>query len=757
MNRPLTIALAGNPNCGKTSIFNAMTGSRQKVGNYPGVTVDKIEGRARFHRHDIRIIDLPGTYSLTAYSEDEVVARNFILDEQPDVIVNIVDASNLERHLYLTTQLLELEVPMVLALNMVDVARSRGYHFDVERLALLLGVEIIETIGHRREGTDRLLAAATRAARDAENRLARLRRPNYGTEVEPHIRQLARQIAARTNLPRARWFALKLIEGDELAPQRMNALTDEPLNELLAEAARLRSHIETVCGDLPEIILADRRYGYISGACAEAVRHPTATPHTLSDQLDHVLAHPIWGLPIFAAAMYALFQLTFLVGNPLVDLLDGLIHNHLAGWLVSLWPAGSAPLLRSLVLDGIVGGVGAVLVFVPLIVLLFLGVALLEDTGYMARAAFVMDRLMHRIGLHGKSFVPMLIGFGCTVPAILATRTLENRRDRLTTILVVPLMSCGARLPIYMLIIPAFFGPAWQGPIYWSIYVIGIVLAVAMARLFRSTLFRGQAAPFVMELPPYRLPTLRGLGLHVLERTWMYVRKAGTIILLASVILWAVTTFPRQEDHTALRDEFLAEVESRASVASPAWADAMRSYYDATLAPQSLSAREPAVELAPPPAPSDTGDTGERIDERLQQYRRLQQRRELEYSIAGRIGRGLEPVLRTMGFDWKIGTAMVAAFAAKEIFVSQLGIVYAVSDGENQADELTAQLRADYTPLVGFCICLFMLITMPCVATFAVTVREAGGWRWGLGMLGYLTVLAWLVTTAVYQLGQAMG
>jgi ferrous iron transport protein B len=740
----ITIALAGNPNCGKSTLFNAITGSRQKVGNYPGVTVEKKEGFARHEGAELHIVDLPGTYSLTAYSLDEVVARNFIIEQQPDVVIDILDAGRLESHLYLATQLLELSVPVVLALNKSDLAAADGCVVDAAKLSRLLGVPVVSTVALRRQGMEALLTKAVGAARNRDEALRTLRHPNYGPEVEEHVRQLAERVETRAGRHRRpRWYAVKLLEGDAQSIARLRVLGEESgspqageaLEEILDQSERLRRHIETVCGDPAEIILADRRYGYISGACAEAVSHPreaVEVRHAVSDRIDRVVTHRFLGLPIFAVAMYLVFQLTFLLGNPLVDLLDSLIHEHLAAAVASWWAPASDSLLKSLVVDGVLGGVGAVIVFIPLIVLLFLGVALLEDTGYMARAAFVMDRWMHRIGLHGKSFIPMLIGFGCSVPAVMATRTLESRRDRLTTILILPLMSCGARLPIYLLILPAFFANTvlirlgWfditlHAVLVFSLYGIGIGIAIGMAKLLRATLFRGETTPFVMELPPFRLPTLRGLGLHMWERTWMYIRKAGTIILAGSVILWAITTFPRK---TGFSRDYDVEIAAREN------------------SEENNAERQVASD----------------VEREVQKLRAAKRAEELEHTVAGRIGRGIEPVMKTMGFDGKIGTALIGAFAAKEIFVSQLGIVYSLGDQVDETSEsLRTKLQQAYSPLVGFCICLFCLISLPCIATFAVTVRETGSWGWGLFQVGYLTAVAWGLTAAVYQIGVRLG
>lgn len=712
--KKLTIALAGNPNSGKTCVFNAMTGGREKVGNYPGVTVDLKEGFTECDGLGLRIIDLPGTYSLTAHSIDEIVARNFIIDENPDVVINVVDSSNLERNLYLSTQLLELGVPIVIALNMSDVAKSRGTRINIPKLSKLLGVPMVSTVASKSAGVEQLLRTAVSTARNHAAAIADLRAPNYGAEVEMHVRELAAIAEDIESLrSRPRWYATKLLENDEKTIERLGKIANDGsgnLDKMLASAKKLRSHIEELCGDPTEIILADRRYGYISGACTETVRQTVEARHTLSDRIDKIVTNKLLGLPIFAVMMYLVFQVTFLLGNPAVDWLDTLINENLIGFISANWPGDGV--LRDLVLHGIIAGVGAVLVFLPLIVLLFLGVAVLEDTGYMARAAFIMDGVMHKFGLHGKSFIPMLIGFGCTVPGVMAARTLDNRRDRITTILVLPLMSCGARMPIYMLILAAFFPEKFHTPVLWCIYVTGIVLAIFCAKILRLTVLRGEAAPFAMELPPYRLPTFKGLFVHIGERAWSYVRKAGTIILAASIVLWVITSYPKS-----------SEIE------------------------KNFQTQTAAANVEYKNAP-------ERLETRLDEIKTAASSQELQYTMAGRVGHFIEPILKPMGFDWRIGTALIGATAAKEVFVTQLGIVFSVGEADEESATLQEKLQANYSPLVGFCIMLYCLISMPCLATFAVTVREAGGWRWGFLMLTYLTLLAWIVTTLVYQVGR---
>lgn len=733
MEKWITVAFAGNPNSGKTTLFNALTGARQHVGNYPGVTVERKEGVLSHRGVKLKIVDLPGTYSLTAYTEEERVARNFIIEEKPDVVVDIIDSSNLERNLYLAVQLMELNVPLVLAFNMSDSAAERGYEYDLEKFSQYTGARIVQTVGHKGTGVEELLDAILSAAVPKEEQQADTgetleddlfvcgvcggirglpkTRPAlcYGRELEEEIAKVEAVLPAEKSLQgryETRWLAVKLLEGDK------ELLAQAASQELKSQLEKSSGHIEKVLGESPEIAIAGQRYGFISGICQEAVRSSIEVRHTVSDRIDAVVTNRLLGIPIFLGLMYLVFQLTFTLGTPPMEWIEAGF-----GWLGDmagvLLPEES--LLKSLLVDGIIGGVGGVVIFLPNILLLFLAIAILEDSGYMARAAFIMDRLMHKIGLHGKSFIPMLIGFGCSVPAIMATRTLENRRDRLVTMLVVPLMSCGARLPIYALIIPAFFPQAWHAPMLWILYVTGILVAVVSAKVLRGTLFKGESVPFVMELPPYRVPTLKGTLIHMWERGSLYLKKAGTVILGISILLWAMTTFPQLSGDASAK----------------------------------FTAERQAVEAA--------SVADEEKEERMAEIDNRESEVALRYSAAGRIGSSLEPVLKPMGFDWKIGTALIGAFAAKEVFVAQLGIVYSVGEADEESDSLREKLRENYSPLVAFCIMLFCLISAPCMATIAVTRRESGSWKWALFQLGGLTVLAYLLTFVVYQAGSFWG
>jgi len=683
--KKITVAMAGNPNSGKTSIFNMLTGAHQHVGNYPGVTVEKKEGRCKYKGYEITVVDLPGTYSLSAYSIEELVARNFIIDEKPDVVVDIVDSSNIERNLYLASQLIEVDAPLVLAFNMSDIARRRGLVFDIEQLSRLLEAAIVPTVGNKGKGKTELLDAIVATAE--QGRPKRAHKVNYGQEIEEELGKIETVVADKENLSQRynpRWLAIKLLETDGDITSKVQS------KEVLDTVGASADHIKSIFGDEPEIIMADRRYGFISGACQETIKSTVELRHSTSDTIDAIVTNRLLGLPIFLILMYLVFQLTFSAGAYPMGWLE-----RFFGWaahtITGLWPAGSENWLKSLLTDGVIGGVGGVIVFLPNILLLFLAIAILEDSGYMARAAFIMDNTMHKIGLHGKSFIPMLIGFGCSLPAIMGTRILENRRNRLTTIMVIPLMSCGARLTIYALIIPAFFGENWRGPMLWLIYLIGIVLAVTCAKVLRVTVFRGETTPFVMELPPYRVPTLKSVCIHMWQRGWMYLRKAGTIILALSILLWAAMRYPR---------------------------------------------------------PGADGLPGLNPEQARQ--------KQLEHSVIGRIGRVIEPALKPLGFDWKIGTALIGATAAKEVFVSQLAIVYAVGSTDEQSQSLREKLQDNYTPLTGFCIMLFCLISTPCVATVAMTRQETHSWLWALFQFGSLTALAYIITLVVYQVGSAL-
>lgn len=696
----LRVALAGNPNSGKTSLYNALTGARQHVGNFPGVTVEKRVGSFSRNGRRFEVLDLPGTYSLTSYSPEERVAQDELLEGKHQVVVVVVDSTTLKRSLVLLAQVMQLGAKPVLCLNMSDEAHAAGQRIDLDLMQSLLGIPVVETAAHRGTGVDRLVAAieAAAAAPASSPRLV------LGERLERAIEAVRDALTGTEIAPSLHgWVATKLLVEDPTFCKLVEAAPHG--RAALAEAARQRGKIVAETKIDITLFVAERYFGFVDGLLRETVKSaPRADARALSDRIDTILVHRVLGLPIFAAAMFAVFWLTFAVGElPMRWIEAG--FALLGGWISGLWPAGSDSPLRSLLVDGVIGGVGGVVVFLPNILLLFVGLAFLEDTGYMGRAAFLMDRVMHRFGLHGKSFLPMLTGFGCSIPGIMATRTLENERDRLTTMTVLPLVPCGARLPIWMLLVPAFFAPAWRAVALWAIYAGGILLALVLALGLKKTLLRGEEAPFVMELPPYRLPTLRAIVTKMLERSGLYLRKAGTVILGISILMWVATAYPKVEHH-----EVDAQIASGRLVG--------------------LSAAE---------------IDGRRAAE------------DLRHSIAGRVGQAIEPVVRPLGFDWKIATGMVGAFAAKEVFVAQMGIVYSFGAPDDESDGASVGLRAalhrDYSPLIGVSLMLFLLIGTPCMATVAVTRRESGGWKWPLIQFGGLTVIAYVVSLLVYQLG----
>lgn len=713
--KELVIALAGNPNSGKSTIFNNLTGANQHVGNYPGVTVEKKEGYVNYGDYRIKVIDLPGTYSLSAHSLDEKIARQVILKEKPDIVIDVVDASNIERNLYLTTQFAELGVPLIIALNMSDMAEARGIMINHRQLSELLGVPIIPTVGNRRRGMNELLDAVIACA---EGRLvSRPLQPKYGAEVEKELGKIE-EIVSRDmsvlNGFKPRWLALKLIEDD---PEVKELIEKHEQSALVKEnIEKSRQRLNAIFGDDPSSVITERRYGFISGACSEAVSGAAERRHDISDTIDAVLIHPFFGLVIFGLLMWLLFHLTFTLSEKPVQLIE-LGVDATAGLANFIIPAG---LLNSLVVDGIISGVGGVIVFLPNIMILFLAIAILEDTGYMARAAFIMDRLMHKIGLHGKSFIPMLIGFGCSVPAYMGSRIIEDKTDRLITMHVTTFMSCSARLPVYVLICGAFW-PKNAGNVMFSIYVLGIIVAIGMVKLLRLTRFKGTSSPFVIELPPYRVPTLRSLLLHMWERSALYLRKAGTIILGISIVMWFLMTFPNNTKVEDERQALLASLER-------------------TTAENSISDSEK--------------------DSLINEIKSAAAAEKLESSFAGRIGKFIEPALAPLGFDWRLGVAIISGFAAKEVVVATMGTIYGVGQSADESSTLLRKKLAEdprYTPLIAYTFLVFVLLYMPCMSAMAVFLRESGSLKEMIFQISYTTILAWLMAFAVYQGGRLIG
>jgi len=706
--RKLRIALAGNPNSGKTTIFNALTGAHHKVGNYPGVTVEKKEGQRIRGDRVYHFIDLPGIYSLTAYSIDEVVTRDFLLDEKPDLIIDVLDSTNLERHLYLCLQFQELGIPVIGALNMTDEAEAKGIKIDAEALSRILGIPMVKTIGTHGTGIDFLLDKVDETLEHPQPQDRSIR---YGDEIEAKLQRLQTLInldehfAAR--FP-SRWLAVKLLEKDANAYERLKDHSNGP--SIAAEARDAISWLEKHYGKDNEIVLSEQRYGYIRGAVKECIKIVKKPDFSITEAIDRVIMHPVLSMPIFILVLWAMFQITFTLGEYPMAWLES-FFSWLSGVLYQVLPESG---FRSLIIDGIIAGVGGVLSFVPLIIILFFLLSILEDIGYMSRAAFATDKFLHTFGLHGQSIFPMMLGFGCSVPAIMAARTLNSRRDRILTILVIPFISCGAKLPVYVLLAAAFF-PDNPALIVMAIYGIGVVLSLVAAFVLNRTILRGDPTPFVMELPPYRAPTLRGIIWHVWDKTREYIKKAGTVILAASILIWAITTFPSsslpESQREALKVSYLAE-------------------------------------------------HPESSQEMLDQYIEVQASEyQLAHSLAGIIGRTIEPVFKPLGFDWKIAVAMVTGFTAKEVIVSTLGILYGVSQGESEASEgLRAALQHDpvWNPLVAFVLMLFVLVIPPCFAAQA-TMRAELGWSWWAFSVVSLLIFGWLLGLAVYQIGILAG
>jgi ferrous iron transport protein B len=723
-NRALTIALAGNPNSGKTTIFNAITGTRQKVGNWPGVTVEKKEGAVFKHGHDLKIVDLPGTYSLTPFSIEEIVARNYILDECPDVVIDIIDASNLERSLYLATQLRELDCKVVFALNMMDVAQSRGARIDADKLSELLDVPVVMTVGNKQRGIDDLLAAAVGLALSGEP-VPQKRKVRYNHEVEKAVAALQQVLTDRVGaaLPyHPRWTAIKLIEDDTIVKERVAAIAGDQAEAVFQGAQRQREYLLDRFNEPPEIITTDERYGFISGIIKEVLTTSGLQRVDMSRAIDLVLTNRFLGMPIFFFFIWAMFQVTFTAGQyPQQWIERG--FALLAAGAGYLLPAG---LWQELVMDGIIGGVGTVAVFLPNILILFFFIALFEDTGYMARAAFLMDKIMHLVGLHGKSFIPMLMGFGCNVPAIMAARTLESQTDRILTILITPFMSCSAKLPVYIILAGAFFG-AKAGTVIFVIYLTGIVFSIMTGRLFRSTLFKGADAPFVMELPPYRVPMFKSLMIHMWDRGKIFLKRMGGVILIGSVVVWGLANFPRPAELREAHAVRAAEIEAR---------------FDAR------SAAVPAAERAAIEA---------EYRQTLSELKHRKKAEQAEQSLLGQIGHALAPFFAPIGVDWRGGIALLSGFVAKEIVVSTLGVLHAVT--EDRADHaLQDALRASgMTALSALAMMVFVLLYLPCLATVAAIRRETGSAKWMLFSIAYSTSMAWLMAFLVYQGGLLLG
>ena len=711
----IQVALVGNPNSGKTTLFNYASGSREKVGNYPGVTVESKESVYRQSGYNFSIIDLPGTYSIKSYSPEEIFIRNYIFDNKPDIVVNIIDASNLERNLYLTTQLIDMGVQIVIALNMYDELEKKGDSLDHISLGRLLGVPVIPTVSSKGKGIHDLFDKIIEVY---ENRdpLVRHIHINYGTEIENSICALQSKIKIEenrsfTNIISARYLAIELLENDKEYSENISRCVNS--SEII-ELAKKESHrLEKLYTDPIETLITDLRYGFISGALKETLKLNKVERVRKTKLIDNYLTNRYLGIPIFVFFMWLAFFATFKLGGyPKSWLESGIVK--LSSITGNILPDG---LFRDFLIDGILGGVGGVIVFLPNIVILFLFISFMEDTGYMARAVFIMDKLMHKIGLHGKSFIPLFMGFGCNVPAIMATRIIESRRDRLVTMLITPFMSCSARLPVYILFISAFFANN-QGTVLFLLYFLGILFAILSALLLKRVFFKSIAIPFVMELPPYRVPTVRSILKHVIFRTELYLKKIGGIILIASVIVWILSNFPRTVTYSR---DYSGEIEHIGKSALPA------------------------------------AEKEESINSLIAKQKGEKQ----SLSYMGIIGRFIEPVMRPLGFDWRLSVSILSGLAAKEVVVSTLGVIFQADSNsgnaslvekiQNQHDPSGKPL---FSPLVAFSFMLFILTYFPCIGVVAAIKREAGDWKWPAFIVFYTTGVAWLLSFIVYQSGK---
>lgn len=723
--RRINVALVGNPNSGKTTLFNFASNSRERVANYSGVTVDAKTATFEHNNYRFDLTDLPGTYSITSYSPEELFVRNFILDQVPDVVINVVDASNLERNLYLTTQLIDMDIRVVMALNMYDELIEKGHDFDYEHLARMTGIPIVPTVASKGKGIEALFEKVADVFEDRDPHTRHIH-INYGPEIETAVTRLQQAIRHEGNelISRSvapRFIAIKLLEGDTAEWERVSKCANSGDIFRIAKAEQKR--IESIFNDDPESVITDAKYGFIEGALKETFRQATEQTTNKSREIDRLLTHRFWSYPVFLLVMWAIFQSTFWLGSYPMEWIEMGV-SALGNLLANTLPEG---IVHDLIIDGVIGGVGGVIVFLPNILILFFFLSLLETTGYMARVAFIVDKIMHRVGLHGRSFIPLLMGFGCNVPAIMATRTIENRSDRLVTMMIIPFMSCSARYPVYILIISAFF-TAWQGTILFGIYLTGIMFAVILAIVFKRTLFKAQEIPFVMELPPYRVPTAKS----VLRQTWFkgehYLKKMGSIILLASLIIWALGYFPMGKDIDRGIDASIEALHQE-----------------------------------------NVDEHGNEIDEaiaRLEQQRRLLKQ---ENSFIGRIGHFIEPAIQPLGFDWRMGISLLAGSAAKEVIISTMGVLYQTEADENQVEGLAKKLQEQrfetgpkagepvFTPLVALSFMVFILIYFPCIAVFAAIKKESGAWKWPLFTSVYTTLLAWLAAFAVYQAGILLG
>ena len=762
MKKKFTIALTGNPNCGKTSIFNALTGARQHVGNYPGVTVESKSGSFTLNDMEIELIDLPGVYSLSSSSPEEEVAFDELTTKGSDLIIKVIDSTIPQRSLYLTTQLAELHIPMLLAFNMSDDAKKKGCDFNISKLEKYFGSPIVQTVGSRTHGVRPLLRRLARTLTELENHGVPML--SYGQDIDDAINAVAEKIGELhlekyEHIP-ARFFAIKLLEQDNCVLQLPEFAS---LNDVVEKEIK---HLWSKHAINADTFMADRRYAMLAGACRETITFTQEKRREISDKIDIVLTNKYLGLPLFLAIMYFTFFFTFTLADPLMGYIEE-FFAFLSGTVKNLWEPDKLPVLRSLVTDGVIGGVGGVIVFLPNILFLFFAIAILEDSGYMSRAAFIMDGIMRKFGLQGRSFVPLVLGFGCTVPAIMATRTIESERDRNVTILVLPLMSCGARLPVYALIIPAFFAQKYQATIMWVIYITGVLFALAGARLLKSTLFKGDGEVYLMELPPYRLPTLKSLMLHMWDRGRMYLQKAATVILATSVVLYICNTYPQKKEFSKDYEKEIAKIEHASLLpasnlllleSSPVLSKEFKDEVKKAkrLSPENLEELSTLIEekkFILTPEWKNIMEKSMLSNKKIAKLENEKMAEKMEYTISGRLGKTLAKIFQPLGFDWKVCTATIGALAAKEVFVSQLGILYAEGETDEESLSLREHLQANYTPLQGFCMMLFTLLSIPCLATLVIMKKETHSWKLSAyAAVGYF-LLAYVCTLIVFQAG----
>ncbi|WP_243359630.1 ferrous iron transport protein B [Fundidesulfovibrio terrae] len=730
-----TVALAGNPNSGKSTLFNALTGARTHVGNYPGITVEKKTGQVRTEDAILEMVDLPGTYSLTAYSAEELVARDFLVDERPQAVVDVVNAGALERNLYLAVQLLELGCPVVLGLNMMDEARKMGLAVDTKRLGKLLGCPVVELVARVGMGVNDLARAAAKLAAERQGGWKPVE-ISYGPDLDPALAEMTTRIMAKSLLTTrypARWVALKYLEGDDQIKEQGRAAGPELSAWLETKAQSVADHLRATLGTYPEAVVADYRYGFIASLLKNGVvtRDHLGDRIAVSDKVDQVLTHKLLGPVIMLGVLYLVYQVTFTLGKfPMEWLQDLFTWSGKA--VEATLPDG---LLRSLLVDGIIAGVGGVMGFVPLVMLIFLLIAFLEDSGYMARIAYMLDRVFRIFGLHGCSVMPFIISGGiaggCAVPGVMASRTLRSPKERIATILTAPFMTCGAKLPVLILLTSVFF-PEKQAQALFAMTLLGWVMALGVSWLMRSTVVRGESTPFVMELPPYRLPTWRGLAIHTWERTWQYMKKAGSMILAVSIVVWAAMTFPGlPEEKEAAFDAQKAELTAR------------------------IEALEPAADKAVAAAEDGALDT---LKAKLEALEKTQAAETLASSLAGRLGTSLEPLSKWAGFDWRTNIALVGGFAAKEVIISTLGTAYSLGKVDKENSEPLAQMLSSegMTVWAGVALMVFILLYSPCFPTVVAIGKETGSWKWSVFSMTFNTVLAFVLAVGVFQAGSIL-